>query len=71
MLRSKHPIEDPAAIATSKARAEQREGITSIGEQEQQPTVITEPFDAQGQIPEMENLFEEATMKAVIKKDNP
>ena len=30
-----------------------------------------ELLDAQGQIPEMENLFEEATVKAVIKKANP
>ena len=33
--------------------------------------MTTELFDAQGQIPEMENLFEEATVKAVIKKANP
>ena len=30
-----------------------------------------ELLDAQGQIPEMENLFEEATVKAVIKKADP
>ena len=30
-----------------------------------------EPLAAQGQIPEMENLFEEVTVKAVIKKANP
>ena len=30
-----------------------------------------EVLDAQGQIPEMENLFEESTVKAVIKKANP
>ena len=29
-----------------------------------------EPLDAQAQIPEMENLFEEATVKAAIKKAN-
>ena len=29
------------------------------------------PFDAQGQIPEIDNLFEEATVKAVIKKADP
>ena len=28
------------------------------------------PLDAQGQIPEVENLFEEATLKAVMKKAN-
>ena len=28
-------------------------------------------LDAQGQIPEMENLFDEATVKAVIKKAYP
>ena len=70
-LRSKHPTEDPAAIATGKAQAEQRAGITAVGEQEQQPHVTSELLDAQGQIPEVENLFEEATVKAVIKKANP
>ena len=66
-LRGKHPTEDTAAIATSKAKAERRAGITAVREQEQQPNVTSEPLDAQGQIPEMENLFEEATVKAVIK----
>ena len=33
--------------------------------------MTSEPFVAQGQIPQMENLFEEATVKAVIKKSNP
>ena len=33
--------------------------------------MTSEPLDAQGQIPEMENLFVEATVKAVIKKANP
>ena len=33
--------------------------------------MTSEPLEAQGQIPEMENLFEEATVKAVIKKGNP
>ena len=71
-LRSKHPTEDPAAIATGKAQAEQRAGITALGEQEQQPNVTSELLGAQGQIPEMENLFEEAAVvKAVIKKANP
>ena len=70
-LRGKHPTEDPAAIATGKAQAKRRAGITSVGEQEQQPNVTSEPLDAQGRIPEMENLFEEATVKAVIKKANP
>ena len=70
-LRGKHPTEDPAAIATDKAQAEPRAGITGVDEQEQQPNVTSEPLDAQGQIPEMENLFEEATVKAVIKKANP
>ena len=70
-LRSKHPTDDPAAIATGKARAEQRAEITAVGEQEQQQKVTTELLDAQGQIPEMENLLEEATVKAVIKKANP
>ena len=70
-LRSKHPTEGPAAIATGKAQAERRAGITAVGEQEEQPNVASEPLDAQGQIPEMENLFEEATVKAVIKKANP
>ena len=70
-LRGKHPTEDPAAIATGKAQEEQRAGNTAVGEQEQQPNVTSEPLDAEGQIPEMENLFEEATVKAVIKKANP
>ena len=33
--------------------------------------MTSEPLVAQGQIPEMENLFEEATVNAVIKKANP
>ena len=66
-LRGKHPTEDSAAIATGKAQAERRAGITTVGEQEQQPNVTSEPLDAQDQIPEMENLFEEATLKAFIK----
>ena len=66
----KHSTEDPAAIATGKARAEQRAGITAVGEQKQQLSVASELLDAQGQIPEMENLFEDATVKAVIKKAN-
>ena len=70
-LRGKHPTEDPAAIASSKAQAERRAGITAVGGQKQQPDVTSEPSAAQGQIPEMENLFEEATVKAVIKKANP
>ena len=70
-LGDKHPTEDPAAIATGKAQAERRAGITAAGEQEQQPNLTSEPLDAQGQIPEMENLFEESTVKAVIKKANP
>ena len=71
-LLSKRPTEDPAAIATGKARVEQRAGVTTaVGEQEQQPNMTYELLDAQGQIPEMENLFEEATVKAVIKKANP
>ena len=70
-LRGKHPTEDSAAIAAGKAPAERRAGITAVGEQEHQPNVTPEPLDAQGQIPEMENLFEEAAAKAVIKKANP
>ena len=71
-LRGKHPTEDPAAIATGKAQAERRAGIKAVGEQEQQPNVTSnKPLDAQGQIPENENLFEEATVKVVIKKANP
>ena len=70
-LRSKHPTEDVVAVVTGKARAEQRARIKAVGEQEQQPNVTTELLDAQGQMPEMENLFEEATVKAVIKKVNP
>ena len=33
--------------------------------------MTSELLDAQGQIPEVENLFEEATVKTVIKKANP
>ena len=33
--------------------------------------MTSELLDAQGQIPEMEKLFEEPTVKAVIKKANP
>ena len=33
--------------------------------------MTSEPLDAQGQIPEVKNLFEEAMVKAVIKKANP
>ena len=70
-LRGRHPTGDPAAIATGKAQAERRADITAVGEQEQQPNVTSElSLDAQGPIPEMENLFEEATVKAV-KKANP
>ena len=47
-LRSKHPIEDPAAIVTGKTRAEQRARITAVGEQGQQPNVTTELLHAQG-----------------------
>ena len=70
-LRGKHPTEDPAAIVTGKAQAERCAGITAVAEQEQQPNVTSEPLDAQGQIPEMENPFEEAPVKAVIKKASP
>ena len=70
-VRNKHLTEGPAAIATDRAQAEQRAGITAVGEQEQQPNVTCELLDAQGQIPEVENLFDEATVRAVIKKANP
>ena len=69
-LRSKHPTEDPAAIEADKAQAEQRTGITAVGEQEQQPNVKSELLDGQDQISEMENLFGEATVKAVVKNAN-
>ena len=45
--------------------------FTSVGKQGQQPNVTSELLDAQGHIPEMENLFEEATVKVVINKANP
>ena len=71
-LRSKHPTEDPASIAVGKAQAEQRAGTNAVGEQMLQPDVTVEPLDdVHGEIPEMENLFEEATVKAIIKKANP
>ena len=41
-LRSKHPPENPAAIAAVEAQTEQRAGITAVGEQEQQPNVTSE-----------------------------
>ena len=47
-LRSKHPTEDPASIATGKVQAEQRARVIAIGEQEQQPNVTTELLDGQG-----------------------
>ena len=56
MLRDKPLTEDPAAIVTGKAQVERRAEITAFGGQEQQPNVTSEPLDAQGQIPEMENL---------------
>ena len=70
-LRSKHPTEDLTAVETDKARAEQRAGIITVGVQEQQSNVTTEPLNAQGEIPGMKNLFEEASGKPVIKKANP
>ena len=60
-----------AKTRTNRARAEQCTGITAVGEQEQQPNVTSELLDAQGQIPEVENLFDKATVKAAIKKANP
>ena len=71
MLCGKHPTEDPAAIATGKVQAERRAGITAVGEQEQQPNVTSEPLDAQGQIPEVENRLEEVTVNSFIKKAYP
>ena len=71
MLRMTHSTDDPASVTTGKARAEQRVGVTAVGEQEQEPNVTSELLDEQGQIPEMKNLFEEAAAKAVIKKANP
>ena len=50
---------------------EQHAGMTAIGEQGRQPGVTAKPLDAQGTIPELENLFEEATVKAVMRKANP
>ena len=70
-LRGKYPTEDPAAIVTGEAQTERDAGITAVGEQEHQSNVTSEPLDAQGQTPEMEKLFGEATVKAVIKKANP
>ena len=46
-------------------------GITAFGEHGQQLNVVTELLDAHGQISEMENLFGDAAVKAVIKKANP
>ena len=68
MLRSKYPTKGPTVISKGKTGAEQRAEITAVNEQEQQPNVTTELLDASGQIPEMENLFEESRVKAVIKR---
>ena len=70
-LRNKHPSEDFARIAIGKAKVEQRAGIEPVAEQGQSPNGLKELLDAQGQIPKMEDLFDEATVKAVIKKANP
>ena len=70
-LRGKYPTEDPAASVTGEAQTERDAGITAVGEQEQQPNVTSEPLDAQDQTPEMEKLFGEAAVKAVIKEADP
>ena len=67
-LRSKPLTENPAAITTDKAPTEQRAGIIAVGKQEQQSGVTTEPLGTQGRIPEMEELFEKATVNAPIKQ---
>ena len=56
-LRNKHPTENPPVTATSKTWVEQRAEITALGEQEQQVNMTAGSLIAQGQIPEMENLF--------------
>ena len=69
--RRKHPSEDPAAIATGKAQAEQRAGTTTMDE-EAQPDGTNEPLGhVQGHIQEVEHLFDEAKLKAIIKKADP
>ena len=70
-LRSKHPSEDFARIAAGKADAEQRARTEPEAEQGQSPNGSGEVLDAQGRIPELEDLFDEARVQAVIKKDNP
>ena len=70
-LLRKHPSEDPAVIANGKAQAEQRAGTTTVDE-EVQPDGTNEPLGhVQGHIQEVEHLFDEAMLKAIIKKANP
>ena len=70
-LRIKYPTDDPPVIATSKAWLEQLAGLTSVGEQKQASDGTTGSLDAYGQIPEMENLFEEAPVKVATIKATP
>ena len=65
------PQRTPERLQQVKRGRNNRAGITAVGEQEQQPNVTTKPLDVQGQIPEVDSLFDEATAKAVIKKANP
>ena len=58
-------------VFAGRSRQKERKIYPKLGEQEQQPNVTSELLDAQGQIPEVENLFEEATVKTIIKKANP
>ena len=70
-LRRKYPSEDPAAIVNGKVQAEQRAGTPTV-DKEAQADVTNEPLGhVQGHNPEVEHLFDEATLKAIIKKANP
>ena len=71
ILKSKHPAEDPAAIAIGKAQAEQRAGTTTVDEEAQPDETNKSLGYVQGHIPEVEHLFDEAMLKAIIKKANP
>ena len=70
-LRRKHPSGDPVAIVNNKAQAEQPTGTTTM-DREAQPDETSEPLGhVQGRIQEVEYLFDEATVEAIIEKANP
>ena len=67
-LRRNNPSEDPALIANGEAQAGQCAGTITVDE-EAQPDGTNGPLGhAQGHILKVEQLFHEATLKAIIKK---